>query len=75
MNTAPTQTIDADLQWFSQADLRQYANQYVAIAGQSVVAHGDDPERVYQDAKEHARTEEIHLFKVPTGDVMVLICV
>lgn len=63
---------DVDLEWFSQVDLREYANEYVAIAGKSVVAHGDDPEKVYQEAKGRINTEAIHLFKVPSADIMVL---
>lgn len=69
---SPLQTIDADLQWFSEADLRQFANQYVAIVDRAVVSHGDDPEVVYDDAKRRT-TGAIHVFKVPATEVMVLI--
>lgn len=63
--------MDKNLEWFTKADLSQFEDEYIAIAEEKVVAHGDDPETVYTDAKKNYPDEEVVLWKVPRGDVFV----
>lgn len=65
--------MDKNLEWFVKADLSRFEDEYVAIAEEKVVAHGDDPETVYVNAKNAYPDEEVVLWKVPKGDVFVFI--
>lgn len=63
--------MDKNLEWFTKADLSEYEDEYVAIAEEKVVAHGDDPETVYLGAKKKYPDKEVVLWKVPRGDVFI----
>lgn len=63
--------MDKNLEWFAKADLSRFEDEYVAIAEEKVVAHGDDPEEVYDNAKKAYPNDEVVLWKVPKGDVFV----
>ena len=63
--------MDKNLEWFVKADLSAYEDEYVAIAREKVVAHGHDPQGVYNQAKQKFPQEEVVLWKVPKGDVFV----
>lgn len=71
--SSPWEVVDMDrnLDWFAKADLSQYEDEYVAIAEEKVVAHGDDPEVVYNSAKKTYPDEEVVLWKVPKGDFFI----
>ena len=47
----------------------QYAEKWIAIAGEKIQAHGDDPEEVKKDIKGDFSTLEALIFRVPTGEV------
>ncbi len=40
-----------DYEWFVKTDLSEYAGEWVATPDQKVVAHGNDAEIVYKEAK------------------------
>jgi hypothetical protein len=65
--------MDKNLAWFVKADLSKYEDEYVAIAGEKVVSHGADPEKVYADAQALCGKQEIVLWKVPKGNVFVFL--
>ncbi len=56
--------MDENYEWFVQADLREYEGEYVAIAKKQVVAHGEDPGCVYEEAKKRFPGEKVVLWKV-----------
>lgn len=60
-------------EWFLRADLTAYEGKYVAIAGESVVASGDDPGEVYERGKAARPGEEVILWKVPVGETFVFL--
>jgi len=60
------------MDWFVSADLREYADKYIAIVGQRVISSGDDPEKVYNEAKAKYPKEEVILWKVPRKDLLIL---
>lgn len=65
--------MDKNLAWFVKADLSQFEDEYVAIADEKVVTHGDNPETVYVNAKENYPNKEVVLWKVPKGNVFVFL--
>jgi hypothetical protein len=50
----------------------RYEGQYVAIVGNSIVAHGKDAKRVYETAKEKFPRERVLIGQVPVREGMVL---
>ena len=44
----------------------QYAGEYIAIIGESIVAHGKDFQKVLKDAEKHGKEPFIH--KAPSSD-------
>ncbi|MDI6736803.1 MAG: DUF5678 domain-containing protein [bacterium] len=65
--------MDKNMEWFVQADLGEYTDEYVAIARQSVISSGDDPERVYLEAEKKCPKEKVILWKVPKDEVLILL--
>ena len=59
-------------QWYTQADLRQYRGEWIAIASQQVAAHGQNAKKVLEEAKKKYPTEAPALAKVPQEDILVL---
>ncbi len=57
-------TVDKNVDWFAQADLSPYEGEYVAIADRQVVAHGEDPGKVYEEGKKRFPGEKVILWKV-----------
>lgn len=55
---------NANVEWFIGADFGEYEGEYVAIARQQVIAHGQDPGQVYEEAKRRCAGEKILLWKV-----------
>jgi hypothetical protein len=60
------------MDWFVSADLREYADKYIAIVGQRVISSGDDHEKVYNEEKAKYPKEEVILWKVPRKDLLIL---
>jgi len=47
----------------------KYADQWVAIMGEKVIAHGNDPGEVKRNIKGNFRSSEMVLVRVPKGEV------
>lgn len=73
MKAIAIEKMDKNLEWFVRADLSSYEDEYVAIAKEKVAAHGENPEKVFNQAKEKFPHEEVVLWKVPKGDVFVFL--
>jgi len=58
--------------YFIKADTRAYKGQWVAIAGQKIIAHGKDAQIVYKHAQKLAGTKHISLAKAPDEQMLVL---
>jgi hypothetical protein len=52
--------------------MEKYEGQYVAIVGRSVVAHGKDAKRVYENAREKRPRDRVLIGQVPVKEAMVL---
>lgn len=65
--------MDKNYEWFIKADLSSYEGLYVAIAQEKVVANGEDPGKVYEQAKKQFPKEEVVLWRVPSGEAFVFI--
>ena len=52
--------------------MEKYEGQYVAIVGRSVVAHGKDAKRVYENAREKHPRDRVLIGQVPVKEAMVL---
>ena len=50
----------------------KYEGQYVAIVGTTVIAHGNDAQRVYAIARERHPRERVLVGQVPVKEAMVL---
>ena len=55
--------MDENMKWFVGAE-SAYEGEYVAIGRQQVLAHGDDPEDIYDVAKAKCPWEKVVLSKV-----------
>ena len=62
---------DRNYEWFLKADLTDHEGKYIAIAKQRVVCVGDDPGKVYEEAKAQYPCEEVVLWKVPIGETFI----
>ena len=60
--------MDKTSRWFIKADLTPYEEKYIAIVEEKVVGAGEDPEVLYQKAKEKYPHKEIILWKVPSRE-------
>ena len=62
-----------DYEWFVKTDLSDYEGEWVATLDQKVVAHGNDAEVVYKEAKAKYPEKKPSLAKIPTGDTLILV--
>lgn len=63
--------MDKNMEWFVRANLSPYEGKYVAIAKESVVASGEEPGDIYEEAQRKYPDEEVVLWKVPEGKIFV----
>lgn len=63
--------MDKNMEWFVQADLSEYVDKYIAIAHQSVISFGDDPEQVYLEAEKKLPGEKVVLWRVPQDEALI----
>ena len=63
--------MDKNYTWFLNADLKDYAGKYIAIADEKVVSSGEDPREVYEKAKLAHPESEVVLWKVPAGEAFI----
>jgi len=70
MTKKPTRITNYD--YFIQADTSKYRGEWIAIADQKIIAHGQDAQSVRKKAqRKHPRTK-IALAKLPKEEVLVL---
>ena len=62
-----------DYEWFVHTDLSEYSGEWIATLNQKVVAHGNDAEIVYNEAKAKFPTKKPSLAKIPSGDTLILV--
>lgn len=55
---------DPNYDYFIRADLTEFENEWVAISGKKVVAHGKKADLVYQKAREKKPRAQINLAKI-----------
>lgn len=66
------QKTSANYEFFLKMDTSKYKGEWVAIAKNRVVAHGNDAQKVYQAAKKKAPGKDISLAKAPEEQMLVL---
>ncbi len=64
--------VDQNHDYFARADLSAYQNQWVAISGKKVVAHGNNVKIVYEAARKKKPRAEISLAKVLSEKPLIL---
>lgn len=57
--------------YFVKTDTSRYQGEWIAIAGEKVVCHGKDAEKVYKIAKKKVKNKDVSLAKVPEEQMMV----
>lgn len=62
---------DPNYDYFIKADLTEYENEWVAISGSKVVAHGKKANLVYKKAREKKPRAKINLAKVLSKKPMI----
>jgi hypothetical protein len=58
--------------FYIKADTSAYKGEWIAIAKKKIIAHGNDAEKVYQQATKKFKSEEISLAKVPEEQTLIL---
>lgn len=58
--------------FFIKTDTSSYKGEWIAIAGNKILAHGKDAEKVYNAAKKKVKNKEISLAKAPDEQMLVL---
>lgn len=64
--------MEREFQFYLRADLHKYEGRYIAIVGESIVASGDDSDKVIEDARKKTGKMPL-LVKVPTEDTYILV--
>lgn len=59
-------------EFYIKADTSAYKGEWIAIARKKIVAHGNDAEKVYKQAKKKYKGEDISLAKIPEDQILVL---
>ncbi len=59
-------------EYYLKADLTSYMDEWVAILGNAIVAHGKNAKDVYQAAEKNYNAREILFVKVPGKTAMIL---
>jgi hypothetical protein len=63
----------ANYNYYLKADLSRFREgEWIAIAKNRVMAHGDDAGKVYRAAQRKAKTDDISLAKVPSKQLLIL---
>lgn len=58
--------------FFIKTNTSRYKGEWIAIAGNKVIAHGKDAEKVYKSAKIKAKSKDVSLAKIPEEQMLVL---
>ena len=72
MNMKQRQLVSANYEFFIKADTSRYQGEWIAIARNKIIAHGQDAEEVYKKAVKKAGDKDVSLAKVPHEQMLVL---
>lgn len=61
-----------EIEWFSKADLSEYAGKYIAIIDNQVAAFGEDAKEVWNKAREDFPDKIPSLTKIPKEELLIL---
>ena len=64
--------ISTSYDFFIQTDTSRYKGEWIAIAKNRIVAHGQDAEDVYRKAVKKTGNKDISLAKVPDEQMLIL---
>lgn len=67
-----TQLASSNYEFFIKADTSPYKGEWIAIARNKIIAHGQDAEDVYKKAVKKAGDKDVSLAKVPNEQMLVL---
>jgi len=62
----------SNYEFFIKADTSPYKGEWIAIARNKIIAHGQDAEVVYKKAVKKAGNKDVSLAKVPNEQMLVL---
>ncbi len=65
--------VSPNYNFFLRTDTSQYKGEWIAIAGDKVVAHGADAQKVYKAAQKKTSAKDISLAKTPDEQMLVLL--
>lgn len=72
MNMKPAKLTSSNYEFFIKADTSPYKGEWIAIARNKIIAHGQDAEDVYKKAVKKAGNKDVSLAKVPNEQMLVL---
>ena len=64
--------LSTNYEFFIKADTSRYKGEWIAIARNKIVAHGQDAEDVYKKAVKKAGDKDVSLAKVPHEQMLIL---
>jgi len=66
-----TKPASSNYEFFIKADTSPYKGEWIAIARNKIIAHGQDAEDVYKKAVKKAGNKDVSLAKVPNEQMLV----
>ncbi|MEK7534744.1 MAG: DUF5678 domain-containing protein [Patescibacteria group bacterium] len=64
--------LSPNYEFFIKADTSRYKGEWIAIARNKIIAHGQDAEDVYKKAVKKAGDKDVSLAKVPNEQMLIL---
>ena len=68
----PIKLTSSNYDFFIKTDTSPYKGEWIAIAKNKIIAHGQDAENVYKKAVKKAGNKDVSLAKVPNEQMLVL---
>lgn len=65
-------TVSTNYEFFIKTDTSRYKGEWIAIAKNKVIAHGQDAQDVYKKAVKKTGSKDISLAKVPDEQMLIL---
>jgi len=63
--------MDKNYQFFMKENIDSYIGEWIAIAGQKIIAHGKDLKKVFKEAKEKNPKDRPMITRVPDKETMI----
>lgn len=67
-----TKQASSNYEFFIKTDTSPYKGEWIAIAKNKIIAHGQDAENVYKKAVRKAGNKDVSLAKVPNEQMFIL---